>query len=168
MQIKQNSVVSITYTLRLNNESGLEVQTVDASNPLVFMFGVGNLLPAFEKNLEGKKTGDSYAFGLKCEEAYGPIIPDAIVDVPIDVFIIDGKLAEDMITPGNTVNLRDQDGYPLQGKVLERGLNSVKIDFNHPMAGQDLHFTGVVTDVREASADEIAHGHVHGPGGHHH
>jgi FKBP-type peptidyl-prolyl cis-trans isomerase SlyD len=174
MQITQNSVVSITYALRLNNAEGELVQEVGTDNPLVFLFGAGNLLPAFEDNLDGKQTGDAYAFTLQAEEAYGPVMQEAIVDIPQDVFVIDGKLAEDLITPGNMVNMRDQDGNPLQGKVISRGFSleqgtpTVKVDFNHPMAGQVLHFTGTVVEVRPATESELAHGHVHGPGGHHH
>lgn len=168
MQIAKNSVVSITYKLSEADNKDQIIQEVNASEPLVFLFGMGQLLPKFEENLEGKQKGDSYEFTLQHMDAYGPIETEAVADVPIDIFMIDGKLAEDMLTVGGQVRLRDQDGRLLQGTVLQRGLESVKIDFNHPMAGKDLHFSGTITDVREATAEEIAHGHVHGPGGHHH
>lgn len=168
MQIEKNKVVSITYKLSETDRPVEIIQEVDAGQPLVFLFGVGQLLPKFEEHLAGKTKGDSYEFDLSPEEGYGPFDSEAIVDIPIDVFIVDGKLAEDMLTVGGMVRLRDQEGRLLQGTVLQRGLETVKVDFNHPMAGKNLHFSGNVIEVREATADEIAHGHVHGEGGHHH
>ena len=168
MQIENNKVVSITYKLSEADNKAEVIQEVDASQPLVFLFGMGQLLPKFEEYLAGKTTGDTYEFTLGHMDAYGPIEAEAVVDIPIDVFVVDGKLAEDMLVVGGMVRLRDQEGRLLQGTLLQRGLETVKVDFNHPMAGKDLHFSGTVTDVREATADEIAHGHVHGEGGHHH
>lgn len=168
MQIEKNKVVSITYKLSEAGNRAEVIQEVEADQPLVFLFGTGQLLPKFEENLAGKQKGDSYAFELFHTDAYGPLDAEAVVDIPIDVFMVDGKLAEDMLVIGGMVRLRDQEGRLLQGTVLQRGLETVKVDFNHPMAGKDLYFSGTVTDVREATADEIAHGHVHGEGGHHH
>lgn len=168
MQIEKNKVVSITYKLSEANNQSEIIQEVEASQPLVFLFGMGQLLPKFEEHLAGKTTGDSYEFTLAHMDAYGPLEAEAVVEIPIDVFMVDGKLAEDMLVVGGQVRLRDQEGRLLQGTVLNRGLETVKVDFNHPMAGKDLHFSGTVTEVREATEEEIAHGHVHGPGGHHH
>lgn len=168
MQIEKNTVVSITYKLSEANDHSAIIQEVDASQPLVFLFGAGQLLPKFEEHLAGKSKGDNYEFTLVHADAYGPVEAEAVVDIPLDVFMVDGKLAEDMLVIGGQVRLRDQDGRLLQGTVLKRGLETVNVDFNHPMAGKDLHFSGTVTDVREASDEEISHGHVHGPGGHHH
>ncbi|MGQ3012965.1 MAG: FKBP-type peptidyl-prolyl cis-trans isomerase [Flavobacteriales bacterium] len=168
MSISKNKVVSITYTLRLDHAEGELVQQVDNSSPLVFLFGYGQLLPKFEENLQGKTVGDTYEMTLAPQDGYGIREEQAVVDIPLDVFIVDGVLQEDMITVGNTVHLRNQDGMPLSGVVLKRSLEFVTVDFNHPLADKTLHFTGEVLDVREASADEIAHGHVHGEGGHQH
>lgn len=168
MSISKNMVVSITYALRLDNAGGELVQQVDNTNPLVFLFGYGQLLPKFEENLLGKSSGDNYEMTLSPEDGYGVREEQAVVDIPLDVFMVDGKLAEDMITVGNTVHLRNQDGMPLSGIVLKRSLEFVTVDFNHPLADKTLHFTGTVLDIREATADEIAHGHVHGEGGHQH
>jgi len=168
MSISKNKVVSITYTLRLDHADGELVQQVDNSNPLVFLFGYGQLLPKFEENLQGKNVGDTYEMTLAPQDGYGIREEQAVVDIPLDVFIVDGVLQEDMITVGNTVHLRNQDGMPLSGVVLKRSLEFVTVDFNHPLADKTLHFTGEVLNVREATADEISHGHVHGEGGHHH
>lgn len=168
MQIGQNKVVSITYTLREAGENKEIIQQVEADQPLVFLYGAGQLLPKFEEHLAGKSQGDDYEFTLLHMDAYGPMDAEAVVEVPIDIFMVNGKLAEDMLTVGGTVRLRDDENRLLQGTVLSRGLETVKIDFNHPMAGKDLHFSGIITGVRPASEEEIAHGHVHGEGGHHH
>ena len=167
MQIEKNQVVAISYTLK---EKGKEIviENVAANEPFIFLFGSGNLLEKFEENLNGKAIGDDFDFILLAAEAYGVLEADAIVDVPISVFMENGKLMEDIVIPGKQVRLVDQQGNPLTGIVLERGLEKVKIDFNHPMAGKDLHFTGKVIEVRPATKDEMDHGHVHGPGGHHH
>lgn len=167
MQIGKNKVVSITYTLRDASAPDEIIQEVDENDPLVFLFGAGQLLPKFEEHLIGKTQGDSYGFTLAHLDAYGPVEPEAFIDVPIEVFMVDGKLAEDLLAVGGQVRLRDQEGRLLQGTVISRGPESVKIDFNHPMAGKDLIFSGVITSVREATEEEIAHGHVHGPGEQH-
>jgi len=168
MLVEKNKVVSITYTLREAGENTEVIQEVDASRPLAFLYGAGQLLPKFEEHLSGKALGDTYEFVLAHMDAYGPIDAEAVADVPIDVFMVDGKLAEDMLAIGGQVRLRDQEGRLLQGIVLSRSLEAVKIDFNHPMAGKDLHFSGTVVALRDASEDELAHGHVHGEGGHQH
>lgn len=167
MNIAENHVVAISYTLKEKGSDAI-IENVDAQDPFIFLFGAGNLLEKFEENLSGKAQGDPFDFILLAPEAYGVLEADAIVDVPIEVFMNEGKLMEDIVIPGKQVRLVDQQGNPLTGIVLERGLEKIKIDFNHPMAGKDLHFVGTVVEVRKATDEEIAHGHVHGPGGHHH
>lgn len=167
MNIAENHVVAISYTLKEKGYDNI-IEKVEVGDPFVFLFGAGNLLEKFEENLIGMAIGDQFDFILLAPDAYGKLEADAIVDVPIEVFMSNGKLMEDIVIPGKQVRLVDQQGNPLTGIVLERGLDKVKIDFNHPMAGRDLHFMGSVIDVRPATEEEIAHGHVHGPGGHHH
>lgn len=167
MKIDQNHVVSITYTLK---EVGSEkiIEKVEEAAPFVFLFGTGSLLEKFEENLNAKVMGDEFNFEIMAEDAYGLLVAEAVVDVPIEVFIENGKLMEDLVIPGKQVRLVDQKGNPLAGIVLERGLEKIKIDFNHPMAGKNLHFMGKVIEIRKANQEELEHGHVHGPGGHHH
>lgn len=167
MNIDKNFVVAITYTLK-EKGSELVIEKVEAKEPFVFLFGAGSLLEKFEENLKGKMEGDEFDFVLLAPDGYGVLEADAIVDVPIEVFMQNGKLMEDIVIPGKQVRLVDQQGNPLTGVVLERGLEKIKIDFNHPMAGKDLHFAGKVIEVRKATQEELDHGHVHGPGGHHH
>jgi len=167
MEINNNKVVTITYNLHHNDAEGDVIQEVTAKDPYVFLFGAKQVLPEFETNLTGKKKGDDFKFGINSEESYGERSEEQVVDLPINIFMIDGKLAE-VVKLGHYVPLNDQDGNQMQGLVLEIADEHIKVDFNHPMAGMNLFFSGNVVDVREATAEELAHGHVHGPGGHHH
>ena len=105
---------------------------------------------------------------MKPEDGYGESDPQAIVDLPKDVFKVNGEIQDDLLVEGNVIPLQDQNGSPLQAVVLEVGEDTVKMDFNHMLAGKTLHFKGEVVEVRQATQEEINHGHVHGPGGHHH
>ena len=167
MVIESNKVVTITYKLQESNKEGEIVQEVLEKEPFVFLFGTEQVLPGFESNLEGKTTGVDFSFEIKSDDSYGPIDEEAIVTLPINIFMVEGKLAE-MVKIGEFLPMNDQEGHEMQGLVLEIGEETIKMDFNHPMAGLDLFFTGKVLDVREANPEELDHGHVHGPGGHHH
>jgi FKBP-type peptidyl-prolyl cis-trans isomerase SlyD len=161
MEITKDKVVSITYELRKDNENGEVVEKVTSENPLTFIFGVGGMLPKFEENLNGMKTGDGFKFGLNSEDAYGPAVENAVVDVPLEVFKVDGQVDNNILQVGNMVPMMDNSGNRLNGKILEIKEEVVKMDFNHPMAGEDLFFTGSVTEVRDATPEELSHGHVH-------
>lgn len=168
MTIEQNKVVSVNYTLK-NKGTGEQVEQTSKEHPFVFLFGVGGLLPDFENNLSGKKPGDTFDFFIDAENGYGVRHEDHVVMIPITAFQgEDGKLDSENVFVGATLPMVDNEGNRMYGKVLEINTEFVKMDFNHPLAGQDLHFTGEVLDVRDATADELAHGHVHGEHGHHH
>lgn len=167
MEIENNKVVTITYKLQESNNEGEVVQEVLEKEPFVFLFGNQQVLPDFEANLVGKTAGDSFEFGVKSDDSYGPVNKEAIVDLPKNIFMVDGQLA-DIVKEGSFVPMNDQEGHPMQGLVLEINEETIKMDFNHPMAGIDLFFTGEVLEVREATEEEMAHGHAHGPDGHHH
>lgn len=161
MEITKDKVVSVAYELRKDSEKGDVVEKVNQEQPLTFLYGNGNLLPKFEENLSGLKSGDSFSFLLPSDDAYGPVLENAIVHVPKNIFEIDGKIDENILQTGNMVPMMDKDGRRLNGKILEIEDEVVKMDFNHPMAGSDLHFTGEVTEIREATEEELAHGHAH-------
>lgn len=165
MIIENDKVVSIVYELRDTNIEGEVIETLDNSAPLSFIFGKGNLLPKFEANLDGLKVGDKFEFGLSPEEAYGEQNPQAIVDVPKNIFEVDGKVDTNLVFIGNRIPMRDNQGNRLDGIVIDITDENVKMDFNHPMAGKQLHFNGEVTEIREATEEELAHGHVHQAGG---
>lgn len=168
MKIGKNTVVSLAYTLQLDDNQGEVVEQVEKENPAVFLVGAGILLEKFEENLDGLNPGDSFSFGMTQDEAYGPMEEDALVDVPLKAFEINGQIEEDLLAVGSFLPMRDMDGQMMHGRITEIGEEYVTMDFNHPLAGQNLYFTGEVIDVREASPEELAHGHVHGDGGHHH
>lgn len=158
----------MTYTLRSNNEQGEIIQKVDESRPFVQLFGVGTLLPTFEENLEGLEKGDTFGFQVMADQAYGNPSDEAIIELEKNIFEIDGKIDTEMVAEGKMITMQDQHGNPIDGKVLAIKEESVIMDFNHPLAGEDLYFSGSILDVREASSEEISHGHTHGPEGHHH
>lgn len=172
MIVENKKVVTVSYHLTVKDgENGGEtlVEKTDAAHPLVFLFGSGGLLEEFENNLKGKQVGDSFDFYISAENGYGTRNDDHIVNIPIEAFKSEeGELDTEMVAVGNVLPMVDREGNRLQGTVKEVTDSFIRMDFNHPLAGQELHFKGEVTDIRDASAEELAHGHVHGPGGHHH
>jgi FKBP-type peptidyl-prolyl cis-trans isomerase SlyD len=168
MIIEKNKAVFVHYTLTEGTEEGQLVETTENREPLAFIYGIGMMIPDFEKNLSGLKAGDTFAFGIPAENAYGAYDKSALVDVPKSIFEVDGKIEENSLQVGKLLTLQDQDGNDLLGMVASVGNETVKIDFNHPMAGVDLYFRGHVSLVRDAEQAELDHGHIHGEGGHHH
>jgi FKBP-type peptidyl-prolyl cis-trans isomerase SlyD len=156
MKIDMNKMVSLVYELRENDSEGRIIESLDESKPLTFVFGTGRLLPVFESNIASLSTGDSFNFPLKSEAAYGERREEMIIDVPISVFELDGKLNEDICRVGNEVPMMDHEGNPLNGTILEIGENIVKMDFNHPMADINLYFSGKILNVREATNSELS------------
>ncbi|NJN26282.1 MAG: peptidylprolyl isomerase [Cyclobacteriaceae bacterium] len=165
MKIAKHTVPSVTYTLMVDGEV---VDMAKEDKPLAFIQGIGMMVPGFEKNLEGLTAGTKYEFRLSPEEAYGEYNQEAVIDLPMDTFKVDGQIKKDMLNVGQVVPMQDQNGNPLNGTILEVGDSSVKMDFNHMLAGKELNFTGEILEVRQATQDELDHGHIHGPGGHHH
>lgn len=168
MVIEKNVVVSLHYRLTEGDVQGELVEETFGSQPLVFLYGAGQMIPEFERQLSGKAVGDNFSFGINSEDAYGEQDPDAIVLLPIETFEYEGKIDEDMLKPGNIIPMSDDQGNRLNGMVREVTPDGVIIDFNHPMAGVNLYFTGTIESLRPATETELAHGHVHGPGGHDH
>ena len=170
MQIGLNKVVGVTYKLH-SNKQGAEkafVEEADTNNPLVFLFGVGSMIPDFEMNLNGKSLGDDFEFSVVAANAYGIFDAESVVRMPMDMFKVDGVIDMELIKIGNVLPLVDGEGNRMMAKVEGVEGDSVILDFNHPLAGHDLHFTGKVIEVREASETELAHGHVHSHGEHDH
>jgi len=168
MTIEKNTVVSVNYNLSLK-ETGEQVEQTSKEHPFVFLYGAGGLLEDFETNLRGKKSGDTFDFFIDHKRGYGVRDEQHIVMIPINAFLgEDGKLDDANVKVGVTLPMVDNDGNRLYGNVLEITAEYVKMDFNHPLAGKDLHFKGEILEVRVATEEELAHGHVHGPHGHHH
>ncbi len=161
MTISPNTVVSLTYLLRLDSAQGEYVEEANEDQPLTFIYGAGQMLEDFEAAIAGKKAGDSYETAILAERAYGPHFPEALVDMPKSVF--EGN--EDLMIEGTFVPMNDAEGNQMNGLIREVTDEAVVIDFNHPMAGKNLHFVGTIISVREADAEELSHGHIHGEGG---
>lgn len=168
MNISKNKVVSLTYELKIDSKQGETVDMADDSAPLVFIYGTGSMLPKFESNLENLGLNETFEFTLDPIDAYGELINEAIVDLPIDIFKVDGKINEEMLSVGNFIPMQDQEGNPMEGKIVSVNDKNVNMDFNHPLAGKTLHFTGQIIDLRDATPEELSHGHVHGAHGHEH
>jgi FKBP-type peptidyl-prolyl cis-trans isomerase SlyD len=161
MVIDTKKVVALKYELRVNAENGEVVEKVENERPLQFIYGIGSMLPKFESNINGLKQGDNFNFKLSAEDAYGTINNDMVVNVPKDIFKVDGKIDENLLVLGKTIPMRDQQGNHLNGKIIEILDTEVKMDFNHPLAGDDLFFTGEVLEIRDATEQELSHGHIH-------
>lgn len=158
MNISNNKVVSLSYELRLDNKEGEIIETVGADRPLSFIFGTQSLVPGFERHIADLKTGDHFSFLLTCDEAYGQAIEEAVVEIQKTAFSIEGEIDSEMFFEGNAIPMIDAQGNRLNGVITEVKDDSVIMDFNHPLAGDDLFFSGTVVDVREATPDEIKNG----------
>ncbi|MFB9887717.1 FKBP-type peptidyl-prolyl cis-trans isomerase [Balneatrix alpica] len=156
MQISQHKVVSIHYTLR--NEAGEELDSSVGGNPLQYIQGVGNLIPGLEQALEGRQAGEKLDVKIAPEDAYGERQDSLIQSVPRAAF---GGVEE--IQPGMRFHAETDHG-PHVVVVVHADDENVVVDGNHPLAGETLHFAVEIQEVRDASEDELAHGHVHGPG----
>jgi FKBP-type peptidyl-prolyl cis-trans isomerase SlyD len=166
MQAAPNSVVKITYQLRTEpNGTIVDEATIEA--PFSFLFGHNNVLPKFEEHLGGKVAGNQFSFVLSPEDGYGVYEEEGVVQLPKEAFVWEGQVQEDLLVLGNIVPLQDNQGNMLQGRIVDIQPDVVIIDLNHPLAGEELHFSGTVIEVREAHPVELEHGHVH-EGGHHH
>jgi FKBP-type peptidyl-prolyl cis-trans isomerase SlyD len=168
MVIANEMVVGVHYTLK-NAQTGDLIEDTHGNEPLVFLFGAGQLMPHFESNLSGKAIGDTFDFTVDALNAYGTFIAEKIAMIPRDVFLDEnGQFDEEFFTLGKTLPMSNDQGERLLGTILEIQSDFLKMDFNHPLADTDLHFSGSVVSIRHAEKEEIAHGHVHGPGGHQH
>lgn len=156
MKISTNKFVSLSYDLTVGDEDKELVEQATVETPLDFIFGTGSMLGAFENNLEGLAEGDAFNFVLNPAEAYGEYNDEHVIDLPRDMFEQDGPLNEDVIFVGNTVPMMDASGMRLNGMVVEITDSTVKMDFNHPLAGETLNFAGKVLAIREATAEELA------------
>lgn len=165
MNITKNAFVSLTYELHSDSHDGPLVEKCDTERPLSFVFGAGRMLPAFEKGIENLTAGDDFKIELTPDEAYGPRFPEALVDVPRNIFVDpQGREREEFLKLGARVPMLNDEGQHIIGTVLSVEDDIVKLDFNHPLAGESLFFTGKVIEVREATVDELLDQN-HGCGG---
>ncbi|MBL7879373.1 MAG: peptidylprolyl isomerase [Chryseobacterium gambrini] len=162
MTIENNHVVAVKYILHTIEPDGSKilVEETTAENPLTFLYGVGMMIPKFEQNIQGLQAGDKADFTIQPEEAYGERQPDAIAQLPIDMF------QEAGIPPvGAILPLSDNQGNNFQAIVVEVTPEAVVADLNHPMAGKTLDFQVEILNTRPATEEELSHGHAHGVDG---
>jgi len=160
MQISKHKAVAIEYTL--TNDEGEVLDSSEGQDPLMYLHGVGNLIPGLEEALEGKASGEELKVTISPEKAYGDRIEQLIQKVPRDRFEDSSNLQVGMHFQAS------HDQGETMVTITELTDEEVTVDGNHPLAGQTLHFDVKVVDVRDASEEEIDHGHIHGAGGHNH
>jgi len=156
LEIGKYAMVTLTYDLRVDDENGEVVEQATEAQPLQFLFGAGAMLPKFESQLAGLREGEPFTIKLSSNDAYGEVNEEAVVELPKHVFLVGGKFDDELIQIGNTVPMMSSNGQRLNGLVLEVNDEVVTMDFNHPLAGEDLVFAGKVMAVREASDEEVA------------
>ena len=151
MKIEPQHVVSLTYDLYVDQD-GAEVLTESATQeqPLTFLFGAGQMLPKFEENLSTLSTGDTYEFRLAAQDAYGEYDEEAVANLPKEMF-----QGQEIPEIGSILPLQDNNGNRFQAQVVSVAEDSVIVDLNHPMAGQELHFKGSILNVRPATPEEL-------------
>ena len=160
MQITKHAVASIDY--ELTNDAGEVIDSSKGASPLSYLHGVGNLIPGLESELEGKGSGDSFKVRIAPDDAYGTRHEEMVQDVPRSQFPEGAD-----IQPGMQFQAEGPQGAQVVVVVAVEG-DMVTLDGNHPLAGEHLTFDVTVVDVRDATPEEVEHGHVHGAGGHHH
>lgn len=160
MNVKEKAVVSIDYTLK--DDAGAVLDTSENREPLSFLYGQGSIIPGLEKALEGKSPGDELAVSVTPEEGYGEYNEELVFSVGKDRF-----QDPSIIEVGSQVQAQTADGSVQVLTIKGVGDDEVTLDANHPLAGQTLHFEVAIADVREATSEEIDHGHPHnGEDGH--
>jgi FKBP-type peptidyl-prolyl cis-trans isomerase SlyD len=162
MQITKDKVVTLHYDLFNAETNELLESSREEDQPRIYLHGHGGIIAGLEQALAGKQAGDSTSTTLTAKDAYGERQENAVQRLSMKYFKRYGKLKVGMQVP-----LEVENGYRIV-TIVKVGLKSVDIDPNHPLAGLPLRFELNVVDVRDASAEEISHGHVHGEGGHHH
>ncbi len=157
MSITENKVALIHYTLK--NDDGATLDSSEGQEPLAYLHGHQNLVPGLEKELEGKAVGDKLSVKIPAEEGYGEKDPQLIQELPRDMF---GGV--DNIEVGMEFHAQTQNGNQVV-EVIDVAEDTITIDGNHPLAGMNLNFDVEITEIREATEEELQHGHVHAEGG---
>lgn len=159
MTVKQNAVVSIHYTVR--DEDGVQLDSSDGRDPLVYLHGANNIIPGLESALDGKNVGTELNISIPAEDAYGEHLDHLVESMPVQAF------GEQPLEVGMRFEAQTERG-PISVVITDIDGDHVTVDGNHPLAGKPLTFDVTITDIRDASDEEVAHGHVHGEGGHQH
>lgn len=162
MPVEAKKVVTVVYEVK--NTQGEVVEKADDKEPMSYLHGAGNILPKIEEALTGKDVGDQIELTLEPADAYGEIQTEGNIQ-RIPAKYVGGSKG---LRPGDQVTLQLKDGTLQTVTVKKVGKFSVDVDVNHPLAGQTLTFSVTIKDIRDATEEEVEHGHAHGPDGHHH
>jgi FKBP-type peptidyl-prolyl cis-trans isomerase SlyD len=160
MKAATDTVVIMHYTL--SDDSGEVLDSSEGSEPLAYLHGHGNIVPGLEKAIEGKEAGHKSKVSVAPAEGYGEVNQEAIFEAPREHFPSDANLEV-----GQRVYAEGPNG-PITLTVVKLTDKGALLDANHPLAGKTLNFNIEIVEVRQATQEELSHGHVHGPGGHHH
>jgi FKBP-type peptidyl-prolyl cis-trans isomerase SlyD len=158
MTISEKKFVAVSYQLYIGgkDEKPELMEEATKEHPLKFISGIGMMLEKFEENLNGLKVGDKFDFEIQPEEAYGEYEDENIIKLDKSIFEVDGELDSEVIFEGNIVPMMDNAGNRLNGTVVAVAEEHIEMDFNHPLAGETLHFIGEVIEVRDATEEEMA------------
>jgi FKBP-type peptidyl-prolyl cis-trans isomerase SlyD len=161
MQVANKKAVAIDYKLTI--KGGIVVDQSEKDEPLWYLHGAGNLIPGLEKELDGMSAGDEKKVTVAPEDGYGEYEEERVHTVPKDQFPPDSPFQV-----GDRVVASSPDGRQMPARISAVEADVVTLDFNHELAGKELTFEIKIIEIRDASKEELEHGHVHGPGGHHH
>ena len=159
--IAKDMVVSFHYTLK--NSQGEVLDSSEGQEPLSYLHGYNQIVSGLESELFGKTSGAKFEVTVVAKDGYGERMEEMVISVPKSEW----NLPEE-VGAGQVVELQTPEGQVVPALIVEIGDEGVVLDANHPLAGEDLCFSVEVTDVRKATAEEVEHGHAHGPGGHQH
>lgn len=156
MTIDDHAIVTLTYEVHDGSPEGPLLERMDVNHPFQFMFGVGKMLPAWERRLFGLKAGTGFAFKLNPEDAYGTPTKESILKMPLHLFKNEREQLEPgLLVEGQFVTLTDTNGKNVNAKVLKWDDEFVTLDANHALAGKTLYFSGAILNVRKATVDEL-------------
>lgn len=148
MQIKNGHVVTLNYRLYIDSPAGELIEETETDDPYTLIIGTGEQLEAFEKNIIGLKVNDQFSFGLTVDEAFGNIDDNAIAEVPKKAFEHEGKIDESIFKMHKVLPMKDSEGNEFQGVIISIGEEDITMDFNHPLAGEDIWFDGEVVEIK--------------------
>jgi len=157
-EVQEDVVVSMDYTLHVEGEL---IDSSEETGPIQFIQGNGEIIRGLEREIMGMKKDETRDVTVIPEDGYGAVDPDAVIDVPRSEFPPSIPL-----DPGTDLQVRDNEGHTMDARIVEVSGEVVKLDFNHPLAGKELNFHVTVTDLRNPTDEEVAHGHVHGNDSH--
>jgi FKBP-type peptidyl-prolyl cis-trans isomerase SlyD len=164
MQISKDKIVTFNY--RLQDEKGVEIESSNDADTMAYLHGHGNIITGLEKGMDGRNAEDIFSITVEAKDAYGERDEDAKQRIPLKHLNGD-KRSKANLKPGMVVSINTEEGAK-QVIVIKAGKFNVDVDVNHPLAGKTLTFDVDIQEVRDATAEEVSHGHAHGVGGHHH